>query len=400
MADKLKVLMLGGRRCGKTSALSTMFGSIINGVINQYLTLADETILETKINDEGKEEVQDALGSKSSELKHLLEKGDSATFIVDQNPTGCWWFYTLKLQEPGTNREMYIEFSDVPGEFCRKGNKHEQEVKDYIKTCDVFVVAIDTPYMMEAVNPSNKLCDEGINEQVNRTQDIQQFLTSINDDNGNNAKMVIFVPVKCEKWYNEGNINLVTDRVKEVYNTHIQNLKAYAKMDISILPIMTAGNIEFVEQRETFLLSKKIGKPIKCCQQSSTMLRLSDGKPYKIKEGDIVNEDPEAVITGTTLVRPSSWYKLRFIDGKALYAPKNCEQLPLHIIRFMLAKYNNAVRRRRTGITIIDIFIDLMDAIFGNFGADRLGIILNRMKSAGLFNDSEEDGIVHIKNAF
>ena len=170
MAEKLKVLMLGGRRCGKTSALSTMFGSIINGVINQYLTLADETILETKINDDGKEEVQDALGSKSSELKHLLEKGDSATFIVDQNPTGCWWFYTLKLQEPGTNREMYIEFSDVPGEFCRKGNKHEQEVKDYIKTCDVFVVAIDTPYMMEAVNPSNKLCDEGINEQVNRTQ--------------------------------------------------------------------------------------------------------------------------------------------------------------------------------------------------------------------------------------
>lgn len=48
MAEPLKVLMVGGRRCGKTSALASMFEQMINGEVKNYFTVSDRTHLETK----------------------------------------------------------------------------------------------------------------------------------------------------------------------------------------------------------------------------------------------------------------------------------------------------------------------------------------------------------------
>lgn len=44
----LKVLMMGGRRCGKTSALASLFDQMIHGKTNEFLTVCDKTILEEK----------------------------------------------------------------------------------------------------------------------------------------------------------------------------------------------------------------------------------------------------------------------------------------------------------------------------------------------------------------
>lgn len=394
--DDLRVLMLGGRRCGKTSALASMFESIISGIANKYLTIADFTTLETKGI-----ETQDSLSGKTAELKSLLSNVNAATFLVDQNPSKYWWDYRLKIKIPGTNREMFINFRDVPGEFCRQGNEHENEVKEYVKQCDVFLVTIDTPYLMESANPENSLCNDGINDTVNRIPDIQQYLTCINDNDGQDGKMVIFCPVKCEKWYNEGRIDEVNERLLKVYHTCITNLKAYKKMDISIIPILTAGNIEFVEQKEAFTLMPHngIGKPKQCCRQSSKFLRLANGAPYMIKEGDIVNEDTEAVITGTNLVRPYSWFKIRYNSNNALngYKPVNCEQLTLHIIRFMLNKIEYGKAHPTDIWKKIWIWIQ---KTLGTIRLDELKEIIHNMQTAGIIKDSHEDGIIHIKTAY
>ena len=52
----LKVLMVGGRRCGKTSALAVMFEQMISGATNEFFTVSDSTKYETKEN-----ETQDTL---------------------------------------------------------------------------------------------------------------------------------------------------------------------------------------------------------------------------------------------------------------------------------------------------------------------------------------------------
>ena len=398
MAEKsdLRVLMLGGRRCGKTSALGSMFQTIVSGATNTYLTVADSTILKTQ-----GAESQDSLSGKTAELKDLLYHANASTFLVDQKPTQYRWDYRLKVKIPGSDREMFMNFADVPGEYCRQGNPHEAEIKEYVKQCDVFIVVVDTPYMMEAFNPQNKLCSEGINDVVNRVPDIQQYLTCIDNNKGLNGKMVVFCPVKCEKWYNEDRIGEVCEKVKQVYSTCITNLQAYQKMDISIIPILTAGNIEFVEQKEAFLLSPngKVGKPKRCCQLSSKFLRMEDGSSYLMKVGDIVNEDAEAQVVGSNLIRPYSWFKIRFNEDstKNGYAPLNCEQLPLHIIRFMLNKLDYEEKHPNSiWARIRKWFLD----IFGNINPNELRDIIIRMQTAGIIKDSQEEGIVHIKNAY
>lgn len=392
----LQVMMLGGRRCGKTAVLASMFHAIKHGAANEYLTFSDCTVLRTK-----GVETQDSLTGKTAELLDLLSRPNTSTFLVDQGPSKYWWDYRLKIQTRGTNRAFHINFRDVPGEFFRAGNGHEEEVRAYIKQCAVFIVVVDTPYLMESANPENLLCNDGHNMQVNRLEEIQSFLTNVNKED-NQGKMVVFCPVKCEKWYNTGRIGDVNKRLQEVYKTTIEDLSGYKKMDISIIPVLTAGNIEFVEQKEAFVL---IDNPknfrldklrnseglVRCCRQSSKLLRLSDGRPYSVKESDIINEDADAVLVGTRLVRPYSWFKTRFHSDASLngYRPVNCEQLVLHITRFMLAKHD----QERT-------FFGWLKEIFGGIDPKELKRIINDMQLQGIIKDNKESGVVHIKTAF
>ena len=195
------VIMMGGRRCGKTSALASLFEQMKNGPVKEYFTVADRTSLKVK----GFER-QDSLNDKTLELQNMLEvnKDNSNIFLVVKNPTSNFWLYKLHLQIPGTHREMDIEFRDSAGEFFESAGTHSQETEDYIKDCDVFVIVIDTPYLMGSTDEATKdLCPESINLGTNRVNDIQNFLTHIDDNNGEDAKMVVFVPLKCEKWAKE-----------------------------------------------------------------------------------------------------------------------------------------------------------------------------------------------------
>ena len=95
----LKVLMMGGRRCGKSSALASLFDQMIHGKTNEFLTVCDKTILETKDG-----EKQDSLIGKRLELEHFIDKGKNKTFLADKGPTMNYWTYVLQLQIPGTDR--------------------------------------------------------------------------------------------------------------------------------------------------------------------------------------------------------------------------------------------------------------------------------------------------------
>ena len=398
MAQPLKVLMMGGRRCGKTSALASLFEQMKNGPVKEYFTVADRTVLETKGF-----ETQDSLNDKTLELQNMLEvnKENSNIFLVDKNPTSNFWLYKLHLQIPGTHREMDIEFRDSAGEFFESSGTHSQETADYIKDCDVFVIVIDTPYLMGSTDESTKdLCPESINLGTNRIQDIQNFLTHIDDREGKDAKMVVFVPLKCEKWAKKPNgLNKVTARIKEVYATHIKNLSAFAKMNITILPMQTSGNILFSEFRKAFIYNSVEG-PIRCCKIDDEIIRKEDGENDTPLAGETVTEDSEAVISGTNLLRPYSWYQINPKSNKFL--PQNCDQLPLHIIRFMLVKLMDAEAAvKHTGLLgwIYDFFRDLINKIrelFGTMDTEELKKIIGKMQRDGIIKDSG-DGIEIIK---
>lgn len=365
----LKVLMVGGRRCGKTSALAVMFEQMINGVTNNFFTVSDATVYETKGGED-----QDTITKKTIELKMFLDRPNTKTFLVDSGPTWFDWMYKCKLTLPGTSKALEIEYTDVPGEWFRSGTK-DVEINQHISTHDVFVVMVDTPYLMEA---TESMCDA-----VNCISDIHSALTNIDNKNGTRAKMVVFVPIKCEKWINEGKVNEVVDKIKYAYRVPIKALLAYDKMSVCILPIETAGNIFFREFKEAFLLNGE-----KCCQLSNSMVRMGNGKTKNLRTNDILNPDPEAVMGALGIMRPYAWFYANNKSATPGYAPRNCDQLALHILKFCVQKY---LTENATGI--------VWSWIFGKISREEMRQKMQEIHASGIIKENI-DGIEYLKKAF
>ena len=257
--SSLKVLMMGGRRCGKTSALASLFDQMINGATNQFLTVSDRT--DNSQNKDG--ESIDTLHNKKYELLHLFQNLSNNKFVVDSGLTKHFWDYKLKVQIPGTSRSMYIDFRDIPGEYCEPTSTQFTQIEDYVRTCDVYVIVIDTPYLM-----SNNIA---VREAACLSDGIHRLLTNV-DLNSNELKQVIFVPIKCEYWMKNDKINEVNDKIRKVYSASIKHLQASKKTEMSIIPIQTAGDIIFTELTQSYnVVNTDTGKIVhnKCAKISN-----------------------------------------------------------------------------------------------------------------------------------
>lgn len=329
MADSLKVLMMGGPRSGKTSALAGLVDTMINGEVKKLLAVKDVT--------QG-DAVKQKLAQKVENLKLTLITSLGKSIIVDDSKTDSYQNYIIEFAIPGTDDKLNIVFTDANGEFFESGREHESEISQMVKVYDVFVVAIDTPSLMEAINPVNILMNEPINEAINNVKDIHNFITYLDDKDGADAKMVIFTPLKCEKWAKEGKLDQVTERVKQVYATPIKALIQKKNVEIDILPIQTVGNIVFSEHLKSVLCLTDGDTPKRCSiLKNKTHVRFADGRERQVcKEMDKFVLDPQSPVKeGMSILRPNSWFTV--ID-KA-YAPHNCDQLAFYILQFILSKY-------------------------------------------------------------
>lgn len=342
MAEGLKVLMMGGQRVGKSSALAAIMDAFISGAEKDILTAKDSTTL-TKI--EG--EKQTSIASKLAEVKEMLVKNSGKTIIVNSGKTNKKWDYNLELTLTGTTDSMNITFTDVNGEFFEGESIHQEEIINLVKEYDVFIVAIDTPFLMESKNDDSDLVNSVVNEAYNCTLSIHTFLTQINDNDGKDAKLVIFTPIKCEYWAKRNLLDKVVEAVKDDYKTSITALRKYKSVQLEILPVQTVGSAEFSEHLEALtcewtekrfiFFSKECSS--KCSELQNDNIRLSNGDIRAKSSFKKIQEDLDAVlIPDTDIVRPNSWFRI----DSPVYKPHNCEQLALHILEFMLAKVVDA----------------------------------------------------------
>lgn len=325
MSKPLKVLMMGGRRTGKSSMLAALLDQLINGQLSSSLTIANKDTLDAS-----------RLNSKIDVLKKQISDYSGRLIMVDDEITSKFDDYTITLKIPNTSETMDILFTDLNGEFFESGMEGAAETQKKIKEYDVFLIAIDTPYLMEAVNPKNKLCTEAINLAYNFVEDIHDFLTYIDDKDGNDAKQVIFVPLKCEYWAKHNRLEEVYQRVLKVYDTPITALKKYNNIEIDIIPIQTAGALMFEEHRESaILVSPSFKKPLKCAyDEDKDTVRFYDGYERPVAHNEIIDDDPEGVVSEKyPIPRPYTWFK---VQGD--YNPRNSEQLVLYILMFLVRK--------------------------------------------------------------
>lgn len=413
MADVLKVLMMGGQRTGKTSMLAGLIETMTHGAVKDIVDVKDVT--------ESKPSSLKLIKSIES-LKWNLLTSYGKTYLIDEEKSGEFEEFTLQFCIPGTDSKMNIIFSDVSGEYYDLGRTHDEEVREKVKDYDVFLIAIDTPNLMEAVNPNNRLCNEAINNSYNHVNDIYSFMSGLDDKEGADAKLVIFVPLKCEKWVKEGRIGEVVQRVKTIYEPTLHALSQYTNVEVDIMPIQTVGNIVFQEQTAGMLCVIN-GKSQRRCAiiNNKTQVRFEDGSIENIDltKHRFLPDNNSVIREHSSLVVPNSWFTT--IDKK--YEPKNCDQLAYYILQFYLAKVlyakdvenlkekkNNWKWGKRIAIAAVAVAFGIPGAIaayftskylakkFGTITLEQMLAIVKKLQDE-CFIKKNDDGIETIKES-
>lgn len=235
MADKLNIniMMIGGRRCGKTSVLA-----IMKRMFDTKFATTNLKIVPTNRTVELDDKYQEMVDVYSNEKGKRISPDDLETLSKEE--------YGIDISlNSKPNGKIHFSFIDFPGEWLQH-DEHSVELKSIVASSSVILVAIDTPYLMEeAPNESSNAIGK-YNNSRNRTGVICDFLKELElNDKG---KMVLFVPLKCERYLHDNKMNLVNQRVHTAYKVffdYINNEYNRTKCTVAITPIFSFGTIEF-----------------------------------------------------------------------------------------------------------------------------------------------------------
>ena len=263
-----KVLMMGGQRSGKSTMLASIVHSQKRETSDSLFTIRDVTdYTQTIIGNDGQSYPLPALPSKIMEVScYMRTHSNNSTFLVDTTKTYGKRSYILRLDSGLTSIDL--EFVDVPSEWMRRDVKEFNQLKELVMTSDVFVIVIDTPFLMEE--------DKDVNAVYNRVQEITDAISEIiiNQEVEADRRQIILCPVKCEKWIRLGQADLVSQKVNHAYKDLINRWILCPNVYIWITPIQTVGGIESVQQRSGFRSNGSGFKPVYCEQLVFHILRF------------------------------------------------------------------------------------------------------------------------------
>lgn len=207
----------------------------------------------------------------------------------------------------GRNAGVDINFIDIPGEWFINA-EFESKVKDVLRSSQILLIAIDSPHLMEAEGKYHEIYNraEVITEQIK-----QAFQGSLE------PRMVLFVPMKCEKYKNRGRMKELTDRVLEGYEELITYLTAAGDgrlYTVAISPCITMGGCEFLR----FVLPTD-----------------EEGNYETDENGEILPDISIDPATGHRIMNWRAQYRyLTDEDGDHYYEPKDCEQPLLYLLTY------------------------------------------------------------------
>lgn len=240
MAD-INVLMVGGRRAGKSSILAAM-----DKCCSHQLAGVEELSV---VRDD---ECNVSLALKLTELKRYFSPAyvKRNTFVADLNPSSVCNKYGFDVTVKNRGLPYKLSFRDVPGEWYAS-SEHEADIQAAIADSQVFIIAVDTPHLMEE---NDKALGYGkYHAEFNRVGEITRlFKTAF--QNSSQPRMVLFVPLKCEKYFlrNEisqrWNMHNVVETLKKGYEELISFLTqsdVQENCTVAIAPILTLGGAEF-----------------------------------------------------------------------------------------------------------------------------------------------------------
>ncbi len=318
---EVNVIMLGGKRVGKSTILAAIIDAFNNSKeLSSYLVCKDKTNYENYLGH--------TIDQKRESLKQLVkQRTDNSLFMTQTMADSKIQKYSVSVRLPERPGQLIIDFYDVPGEFANPAKlEFSSEMIPLIAQCDVFVIAIDTPYLMEA--------PKSVNRAYNRLSDLEVALQNIIIKDDIDIKQILLVPIKCEKWASNGQLSVVVNKIKAEYKVLIDTMSAFPGMNISILPIETVGGIHFHSFYDAKVLMKD-GKHLSyaCRPSTGNKVYLANGNEFNLVHPFHMDDDKQSIVDGIKI--PHAWYHK---TTSARYTPKNCEQPALHILRFLVKK--------------------------------------------------------------
>lgn len=288
---QFNVLMFGSRRAGKSSILSSMIDSF---EALKTTTASNITLTATA-------DTADILKAKKADLKKIFDMNihDSMKWVIDIGATQVSDTYEFTMSAPGSEKHTLC-FKDIPGEWLMT---NEATLKAELKQSQIIVIAIDTPHLIEE--------DGEHSDAFHITSNVNTLLSYIKSSE-DVPRLVLFVPIKCEKYYHEGRMEEVSEAIEEQYEDLLTALRTGKKKDlytVAITPILSLGGVVFRD-----------------------FMRDKNGDVDVIQIHDTNNP--------SLYLRPkAAYYKL--YEPAPVFAPKYCEQPVLYILSFISKQVEN-----------------------------------------------------------
>jgi hypothetical protein len=223
----LNVTMLGPSGVGKTSLLAAMYDQFEN--VSQDLQLYAE------------EENKSELNTRLKELKSLV---DCSTIKLKDGVTqtkGKPRSFKFEFGQTGTAPALKINFQDYPGGWLGEDD-NKNKVKDLIRESVAVLIPIETPALMERGGKYH--------EEFNQPTQLNDLFKTLYKDL-DSPRLVILVPVKCEKYMQ--NPPELFRKVREGYQKMLNQFaseKLLPKVAVVITPVQTVGSVVFSRVEE------------------------------------------------------------------------------------------------------------------------------------------------------
>lgn len=366
----LNVIMIGASRSGKTSILASMLNNVRDSRsesrVNNYFFVDDRSDYDGLTSEKlCKVNLQENIDGMKDMLKVLVDGyfvPKMAALMGTQDIFKYKMDVNYKLNGIKSGKTLSIVFNDVPGEYCT--GKYYNLIEDEVKKSQILIVAVDVPSLMYAkergleslntvMNCTNAVC--------NAVQDLGTgCYDEISDESERNRKladllrMVIFVPIKCEYWMQNGQMADVIDEIKRVYDRELETCRNFENIQAMVLPIETIGTCLFdhISDEENSLILKYGVPPtsrnyvseevidgkktVRCEQIAEGQVRLKNGVIYDLRLDDELidarerKEHPYCYERGKLI--PYTWFRA----NSKKFEPRYCELLFCRILKFSI----------------------------------------------------------------
>ena len=231
----LKVCMMGPRAVGKTSILASIFHETDEKLISSDLNFSPTGGTMTKL----KKHYEELYGIFAN-VSDVMDKPRGGIHASDSTQE---FHFTLGLK--GQQPSVDIDMTDFPGEFLESTHVHHETVVRFIRESQVIMIAVDTVHLME----ENGLFNENRNQSSYLCSKIIGVLKLLDP---NDAKLILIVPLKCEKYMYENRMDEVVSKIRKAYEQLLgfiaqkdDTFNFHDRIAVGVTPIATLGGIVF-----------------------------------------------------------------------------------------------------------------------------------------------------------